>query len=233
MTSRAILLLLLAVAGLATAQSTTPSPELSAEDKQLAAMLVDVRRLAAAQKYEEALAKLRDADALQPNSAMVQNARGSIYTSMKEYEKARQYFKAADALKPGTFEVHFNLTELEYVQGHYEAAAASFTDLLSSFPGMQKEIRALVQFKIVVCQIKLNHLAEAEALVKKFAYAEDSPAGCFTQASFAAQKGDNATANTLLAKAEKAYSRAEIAPYVDALVEAHWITMKTVDGPKK
>jgi Flp pilus assembly protein TadD len=218
MTLRAPFLTLLAVAGLATAQSTKPPPELSLEDKKFSAALLEVRKLAAAEKYQEALDKIREAEALKPDSPIIQNARGSIYTSMRDYDKARQCFKAADALNPGSFESRFNLTELEYVQGNYEAAAASFTAILASFPGMPKQIRALVQFKIVVCRIKLNKIEEAEQLVKKFAFADDSPANFFTQASFAAQK---------------AFSPAENAPYVDALVEAHWITMKTVDRTKK
>lgn len=233
MTLRATFLTLLAVAGLATAQSTKPPPEPSPEDKKFSAALLDVRKLASEQKYEEALEKIREAEVLKPDSPIIQNARGSVYTSMKDYERARQCFKAADALKPGTFEARFNLTELEYVQGNYESAAASFAAILASFPSLQKEVRALVQFKIVVCRIKLNQIAEAEELVKKFAFAEDSLPSYFTQASFAAQKGDNATANGLLTKAQKAFNPGEIAPYVDALVEAHWITMRKADGSKK
>jgi Tfp pilus assembly protein PilF len=233
MTLRASFLTLLAVAGLATAQSTKPAPEPSAADQKFAAVLMDVRKLASAQKYEEALQKLRDAETLNPNSALVQNVRGSIYTSMKDYEKARECFKAAVALMPGSFEFRFNLTELDYVQGNYEAAAASFTSILAAYPDLQKTVRSLVQFKIVVCRIKLNQLAEAEELVKRFAFADDSLAGYFTKASFAAHKGDNASANGWLARAQKAFNPGEVAPYVDALVEAHWITMKVVDGPKK
>jgi Tfp pilus assembly protein PilF len=233
MTLRALFLTLIAVAGLATAQSTKPPPNGSPEDTKFAAALTEVQKLISTQKYEDALRKIRDAEVLKPDSPIVQLARGSVYTSMKDYEKARQCFKAADALKPGSFEPRFNLTELDYVQGNYESAAASFTAILKSFPDLQKEIRSLVQFKIVVCRIKLNDIAEADELVKKFAFAEESPASYFTQASFAAQKGDNATANQCLTKAQKAFSPREIAPYVDALVEAHWITLRTVDRTKK
>jgi tetratricopeptide (TPR) repeat protein len=233
MMSRALLLMLIAVAGLVTAQSTKSAPEPSPQDKKFAEALMDVRKLASAQQYEEALEKLRGAEALKPDSPIIQNARGSIYTSMKDYEKARECFKAADALKPGAFESRFNLTELEYVQGNYEAAAASFTEILTTFPNLQKEIRSLVQFKIVVCEIKLNHIVQADQLVQRFAFADESLAGLFTKASFAANKGDNATANELLAKAQKAFNPGQIAPYVDALVEAHWITIRKAEGAKK
>lgn len=233
MTLRAPFLTLLAVAGLATAQSTKPSPEPSPEDQKFSAVLMEVQKLISTRKYEEALQKIRDAEAIKPDSPVVQLARGSIYTSMKDYEKARQCFKAADSLKPGNFESRFNLTELDYVQGKYEAASASFTAMLASYPDVQKEIRSLIQFKIVVCRIKLKEIGEAEQLVKKFAFADDSPTSYFTQMAFAAQKGDNATANERLAKASKVFKPGDMAPYVDALVEAGWITLKTVDGTKK
>jgi Tfp pilus assembly protein PilF len=233
MTRRVAFITLMAAAALAMAQSAPPVPDSSPETKLFQGVLLDVRRLASAQQYDQALVRLRDAENIKPGSPIVLNARGNIYTNMRAYEKARECYKQAETLNPGSFEPRLNLTELDYVQGNYEAAASSFTKLLAAYPDLQASVRALVQFKIVVCQLKLKKDAEAEELVKRFAFAEESPASYFTRMAFAVHNGDNAGAGALFTKSEKAFGSATIAPYLDAMVEAHWITLKRSGEGKK
>lgn len=226
MTLRASLLTFLVAAGLAAAQNAAPSPE----DAALAKIFEDVRKLGREQKYEQALAKLREAEALKPDSTVVQNARGSIYTSMKDYEKARECFRKAEELQPGSFEARFNLTELDFVEGKYEAAAESFTKLLAANAGAPQMVRHLVQFKILVCALRLNDIEKATELSKKFAFPDGSAAGHFARIAFAAQRGDFAGAAAEFAKAQKAFSAADAMPYVDTLVEAKWLTLKAPEA---
>jgi Tfp pilus assembly protein PilF len=223
------LFLLLCVAGLAKAQGTTQSPA----DQKFNEALLEVRKLAAAQQHQQALDKLAEAESIKPNNAVVHNARGSVYTSMKDYGKARESFAKAEALKPGAFESRFNLTELDYVQGNYEAAAASFTALLAAQAKLPLPIRSLVQFKVLVCKLKLGKVAEAEELVKSFDFKEGTPPSFFTKALHALQKGDQAAANEWLAKAQKTFKPGEIVPYLDALVEARLITLQGSGEAKK
>jgi Flp pilus assembly protein TadD len=231
MTLRATLLLLFMAANSAVAQ--TAAPATSTENSLFQNVLLDVRKLASAHQYDEALARLNDAENIKPGSPIVQNARGSIYTSMKDYGKARECFKQAEKLSPGTFEPRFNLTELDYVQGNYEAAAASFTKLLAAYSNLQPSIRSLVQFKIIACHLKLKKVTEAEDLVRRFAFAEESPASYFTKMAFAVHYGDNAGAGALLGKAQKAFGPGAIAPYLDAMVEARWVTLQRSGETKK
>src|SRR3954465_8014551 len=233
MTLRITFLTVIATAGLAMAQSTRSAPDASPETTLFQGILLDVRKLVSAQQYEEALVRLKDAENIKPGSPIVMNARGNIYTSMKEYGRARECFKQAEILNPSSFEPRFNLTELDYVQGNYEAAAASFTKLLGAYPDLQASIRSLVHFKIIVCHLKLKKDTEAEDLVKRYAFAEESPASYFTKMAFAVHNGENAAAGALLTKAQKAFGNATIAPYLDALVEAHWVTLKRSAETKK
>jgi tetratricopeptide (TPR) repeat protein len=223
MTLRSSLLIFLAAAGLAASQNAAPSPE----DAALAKIFEDVRKLGSEKKYEQALAKLREAEALKPDSTVVQNARGSIYTSMKDYERARECFKKAGELQPGSFEARFNLSELDFVEGKYEAAADAFTKLLAANTGAPRPVRHLVQFKILVCALRLNDIEKATELAKIFAFPDDSPAGHFAKIAFAAQKGDFTGAAAGLASAQKAFGADDTMPYVDTLVEARWLTLKS------
>jgi Tfp pilus assembly protein PilF len=225
-------LLVLLATGLATAQNPKKAP-VSPEEKRFGEIVLEVRRLTSARQHQQALEKLSEAEALRPNSPEVHMVRGNIYTNAKEYEKARECFVKAESLKPGAFQVRFNLAELDYVQGNYQAASDSFAKLLSTTTGPPEAIRALMQFKIIVCQIKLNKVAEAEALANTYAFKDESPASYFAKASFAIHKGDHATANEWLGKAQKAFKPDDVAPYVDALVEARWITFKPATETKK
>ena len=221
---------LLLAAGFVAAQSTPPQ---SPADKKFSDILTEVQRLSGQQQNEKALEKLREAEAIKPDSPVIQNARGSIYTSMKDYDKARECFTKATSISPDSFESYFNLTELDYVQGNYETASNSFTRLLASKSNLPPPIRSLVQFKIIVCQIKLKKVAEATELAKTYAFKGSDPASYYTSAAFAIDKGDNTAANEWLAKAHKAFQPSDTIPYLDALVEAHWISVPGMPGTKK
>jgi tetratricopeptide (TPR) repeat protein len=226
-------LVLWLAAGWATAQNAKPSAPVSPADKKLGELLMDVRKLTSQNQLQQALERLVEAEAIKPDSPVVFNARGSVYTSMKDYAKAREAFEKAEALNPTGFEPRFNLTELDYVQGHYEQAAESFTKLLDIHATLPVAVRSLVQFKILVCKMKVGKLTEAEELLKTYAFKDESPASYFSKASIALQKGDRATANDWLAKAQKTFKQIEIIPYVDALVEARWITLGSSPASKQ
>lgn len=226
-----ILFVLLATS-LATAQNPKGTPG-SPEDKKFGDIIIEVRKLASARQHQQALEKLGEAEALRPNSPEVLMVRGNIYTNAKEYDKARASFLKAESLKPRAFEIRFNLAELDYVQGNYQTASDSFAKLLTATPPPPAEIRSLMQFKIVVCQIRLNKVAEAEESAKAYAFKDESPASFFTRATFAMQKGDHATANDWLTKAQTTFKPADVAPYVDALVEARLLTLKPATEVKK
>ena len=113
-----------------------------------------------------ALQKLDEADAISPGSALIANVRGSIYTAppLRDYAKARECFEAAEKLLPAAFEPKFNKTELLYVEHKYAEAEAAFAKLLADFLKLREEVRHLIQFKIIVCQLKQGKVAEAKKI---------------------------------------------------------------------
>jgi predicted Zn-dependent protease len=216
-----------AVAAIATAQSSSP------EAQKYAALMDQVRELYGKRQYTDALKRLDEAESLRQDNAKVNNVRGSIYTIMRDYAKARASFEASRKLKPDAYETRFNLAELDFVSGQYDAAEAAFRNLLLDYPKLQPGPQQFVQFKIVISQLKQNMTTEAEAAVKTFAFPDNSPAHYGTQAAFALQKKDTATALHLLNKAAGIFKTGEMIPYVDALMEAKWIRIEASTEPKK
>ncbi len=217
MSSRILLLLLCSVAFMASAQTPVPT-----EDK-FRNLIMDVQRLQAEGKNANALEKLNLAEELQPQSPIIPNARGSIYTAMRNFDKARECFNKAKEQSPDSFEPKFNLTELNYVQGKYADAEASFSKLLTDFPKIRQEVRHLIQFKVLVCQLKQDKVSEAETTKKAFTFMDDTPAYYFTQAAFAFQKNNKPDAQEWLTKAGTIFKLPDNAAYLDTLMEAHWI----------
>lgn len=211
-------LLSLLWAGSVLAQTTAPS----APDK-FRSLIMEVQQLQSQKRYTDALEKIHEAETLQPTNPIIANARGSIYTAMRDFDKAAEFFAIAKAQNPASFEPRFNLTELDYVRGKYKEAELSFLDLLKQFPKIRQEVRHLVQFKILVCQLKQDKVSEAEAMMKAFTFMDDTPAYYFSKAAFAFQKNQKADAQDWLKKAGTIFKLPDNAPYLDTLMEARWV----------
>lgn len=220
-----LLFILCSVAGMVSAQ-TPPKGEDKFRD-----LIMEVQSLQAAGKNAEAMEKLNLAEELQPGSPIIPNARGSIFTAMRIFDKARECFLQAKERSPGSFEPQFNLTELDFVQGKYKEAEAAFAQLLTDNPKIRMQVRHLIQFKILVCQLKQDKLPEAETTMKAFTFMDDTPAYYFTKASFAFQKKNKPEAQEWLAKASAIFKLPDNAPYLDTLMEARWI--ENISVPEK
>lgn len=203
----------------------------AANKEKFAESLQKVQSLITRQHYFDAMQELDKAEALSPGNPILPNVRGSIYTATRDFEKAKVAFEEAHKLLPDAFEPQFNLAELSYVEGKYEAAEAAFSELLKKFPRLREEVRHLTQFKIIVCHLKLNHVPQAEEMVKAFTFMDDTPAYYFSKAAFSFQKGDTGDAQAWLGRARRIFKPAQNTPYLDTLMEGHWVENIAVVPP--
>jgi tetratricopeptide (TPR) repeat protein len=166
---------------------------------------------------------------------VVSNVRGSIYTAppLRDYAKARECFETAEKLVPGAFEPKFNKTELLFVEHKYAEAEAAFAKLLADFLKLREEIRHLIQFKIIVCQLKQGKVAEAKKNSGEFTFMDDTPAYYYSKAAFAFQAPDADEARKWVAKATKIFKRQDNAVYLDTLMESGWLASITAGGGAK
>ncbi len=224
-----ILLVLLAGATLLQAQTTSPI------DPRVKAIIEEVRQLQQKQQSYEALKKLDEADAISPGNAYIANVRGSVYTAppLRDYVKARECFEFAEKLMPAAFEPKFNKTELLYVEHKYAEAEAGFTKLLVDFIKLREDVRHLVQFKIVICQLKQGKVAEAEKTSTGFTFMGDTPAYYYIKSAFAFQLTDAEEAKKWVSKAGKIFKPQDNVVYLDTLMEAGWLNSIAAEGDTK
>lgn len=221
-----ICILTLIWAGVAMAQTAAPVVPDKFRD-----LIIEVQQLQSQKRFTDALEKIHQAEELQPNNPIIANARGSIYTAMRDFDKAEEFFRKAKAQNPDNFEPKFNLTELDYVRGKYAEAEIGFKDLLKQYPKTRQEVRHLVQFKVLVCQLKQDKVSEADATMKAFTFMDDTPAYYFSKAAFAFQKKLKEEAQEWLTKAGSIFKLPDNAPYLDTLMEARWI--ENIEVPAK
>ena len=75
-------------------------------------------------KYDEALAAMKEAMKINPNSAMLYNNIGTIYTEMKDYKTAISYYERALRLTPTFDIVKKNLAMNYFNVGNYKGTVA-------------------------------------------------------------------------------------------------------------
>lgn len=221
---------ILMLAGALSAQER-PSPEVMKK-------LQEAYELQQEQRYADALAKLDEVEAAAPNSPELHNMRGALYLTpaLRDFNKAQTLLDKALALQPDSIAPRFNHCELLFVKHEWAPAKAAFQKVLDDFPKLQLPIRHLTLYKRLICEVKLDQIAAAEKTLKDhFTFMDDTPAYYYGQAAIAFGKKDEKAAREWLVRAEGIYKKDAMSAYVDALMEARWITNITLppaDAPK-
>ena len=186
-------------------------------------------------RLQEALQRLAEAEVIAPDLFMVHNLRGAVFTKMRLFAKARESFRKAQELHPKSFHPKFNLAEIEFVEAADKARAGDEAAAATQFASAQKLFEALIagktdvstqkliEFKIVICQLKQGKTAEAEAAAKAFSYIDDEPVYYLSHAAVEFHKGDKAAAQEWIDSANRIYTPQQVTVYMDSFIEVGWV----------
>lgn len=199
----------------------------------------------------EALEKLNELEGKLGTNYLICNLRGAVYTKLKEYDKARPHFQKAlelaKDLKEESYHPRFNLAELDFVTAAnasralakdgkttpvatpevdklWAAAREHLTALLND-PGKQGAGNdALINFKLLICNLQLKREADAGAILSTFsAFDDKSPVYYFGQAAQCFIKNDKEGAGEWLESARRIYAKEVNEVFNDSLVELGWL----------
>lgn len=197
-----------------------------AADAKLRSLLGEAQSLQARHQYVDALLKLEELEKTYPDSADLYNIRGSILLSpsIRDFAAAEKAFQKAESLQPGGLAPMFNLGEVYFVKHDWAEAKRRFEKVRDAFPAANLAVRHLVMFKLVLCELKLEQVAAAEAIIaSQFTFMDDTPAYYLSKAAVAFQKKDEAAANEWVDKARAIFGENQTVSYVDSLMEARWV----------
>lgn len=204
-------------------------PKLVAADsneEKLRGLLGEAQSLQARHQYVDALLKLDELEKDYPNSADIFNIRGSILLSpsIRDFAAAEVAFQKAESLQPGGLAPMFNLAEVSFVKHDWAESKKRFEKVREVHPTVNMQVRHLVAFKLVLCELKLEKVAEAEAIIAaNFTFMDDTPAYYLSKAAVAFQKKDETTANEWVDKARAIFGQNQTVSYMDSLMEARWV----------
>ena len=172
-------------------------------------------------RLAEALQKLDEAEQIAPDLFMVHNLKGAVFTKMRVFDKARASFVRAGQLNPGSFHPKFNLAEIDFVEHHWDKAQSGFEALLTG--NADESTKKLMQFKIVICLLQQDKIAEAEKIVKGFSYLDDDPVFYMGHAAIEFQKKNKDEAQSYIDSANRIYTGQILTIYMDSFIEVGWV----------
>jgi len=177
----------------AAATGQAPAPSLSASKPALISTGEAARKLIAdgiakrdANDLEGALICLSQAIKLSPNTTGAFVLRASIYCQKKQWSQAEADFKSAAELAPTNVVLKFNVVEVKFMQGQYDAARAGFLALQKS-PDVAKAQPEMVDFaayKVFLCDLFGGHQAQAKKELDVFNDVMSNPSYYFSNAAW-------------------------------------------------
>lgn len=190
--------------------------------------LLEAQRLFAQKRVFEAIGKANEAAAIFKNSPEVHNLLGACQVEFRDFDKAMEHFKEADKLAPGQPTIIFNMAELNFVTKDWAAAEMNLGKVLSMMAKSTKpedlQLSRLVEFKLLLCKIKLGKKEEAVKLAKKYDYLDDSPFPYYAEAAIAFSEGRDTEAEAAMARGGRIFRNpAVLASWQDTMVEFGYI----------
>ena len=168
--------------------------------------------------FNAALEKLLEAERLDPDSAVILNLLGAVYTKKKNYQTAKSYFEKSLAQQPSFFPPAFNLGELLFLDRQYSQALDTFSRMLDADTSNE-----LLQFKTVLCLLLLERTADAQKLLARMKFLGNGPAWYYAHAAFQINEGNPRRAKELLASAHVIFPE-KISLYDETFENLGWPT---------
>lgn len=172
----------------------------------------------------ECLEAARQAAKIFPKSPEILNLTGSCYVEIRAFDKALNSFNEALKITPKNTSIRFNVAEVLFVTKQWQGCHDIFQEILQEVPESNTALSRLVEFKILLCKIKLGQSDEVIILAGKYDYQDDSPYHYYAQAVLAYDKEELLEAEEWLGRANRIFQDANIiAPWQDTLVEFGYI----------
>jgi tetratricopeptide (TPR) repeat protein len=188
-----------------------------------------------------------------PGIAELENLRGAVFTKMKDYQRARKHFANSLSLEKESFHPRFNIAELDFVEKQFELAIQGFESLVIENDRLKKvqlakfskeedrsqieknflSTERLIKYKLLICQLKLGKLEEADKIMASFdSFDDECPAYYFSKAVYeyikpaegqTAEKKRDEKAAGWIESAKSIYRPDQNEVYLDSIIEMGWL----------
>ena len=196
------------------------------EKREFGEAMIEGTKFLREKRVQEALDKLTDAELILPDHPDVLNMKGSIFVNIRDFDRAAEYFDRVDKLYPGMWQTDFNSVEMDFVRDDWAKALEGFHGILNDYSdSVDADTLRLIDFKIAICQLKLEKPAEAKKIIEKYGYYDATPIFYYGNAAIAFQAGDDIGASEWIRSAKEIYPAQLNFLFEDSLFEAGWLLM--------
>ncbi len=215
-----LILVLLALAPLASAQSAAPAPAASPSADLTGPVQAARVKIASAVKkmnanpadIDGALADLTQAIQLKPDSAFAYLLRGSLYTQKKMFPQAEADFNVAYKMDPTNVVIRFNLSELKFMQKHYDEARTGFAPLVKD-----KDMGDFATYKVFLCDMFGGHMDLAKSELDAINQKGDDASYYFANAAWELNHKNVESARNWLVSASHIFQPKKFTMYGESL----------------
>ena len=188
--------------------------------------LMKARELFGQKRIFETVEELKNAESIFADSPDVENMFGACQVEFRNFDKAMKHFEKANTLAPNNPNVLFNIAEVHFVKKEWkdcERYLERILPMMDEDKG-QLQMSRLIEFKLLLCKIKLDNMDAAKEIAGRHDHLDDSPFPYYAEAALAFQQGKEVEAEIALARAGRIFRNpAMIAPWKDTLMEFGYI----------
>jgi len=205
--------------------------------------LKEAGRLFNQKRIIEALNELAEAQRIFPNDPGALNMVGACHVEFRNFDKARTAFEEALKLqgeylqsvkilngearalriKP-VLNILFNLVEMDFVTNQWADCLGRIEGLLPDMDPSDLTMIRLLEFKYLLCKLKLGKTEEARSLSKKYDFRDDYPYYYYANAAMAYHDEKEAEAERWRASARRVFRRpSTLAAWEDTMIEIGFV----------
>ncbi len=197
--------------------------------KEFVKNLSEAGRLFNQKRIFEALEAVYQAEKVFADSPEILNLRGSCYVEMRAFDKALACYEKAKSYAKVNPSLDFNIAEVHFCTKEWKKSLDAFAKIYKDLPKQQVALGRIIEYKMMLCMLKLGMKAEAAKLSAKYNEQDDSPFFYFAEASKAYERKDSTAAEAWLGSARRVFTDAGIlSPWLDTITEYGY--MKSLYG---
>lgn len=201
--------------------------------------LYEASRLFNQKRIIESLNEIAEAQKIFNEGPTALNLVGACYVEFRNFDKARIAFEEAlklqgDYLKDiakvqgdarirrmrPVVNVLFNLAEMDFVTSKWQACHDRIETILPHLDPKNASMSRLIEFKYMLCKIKLDRVEEARKLAEKYDYLDDYPFYYYANAAIDYFDGKERDAERWRTSARRVFRRTSVlAPWEDTMIE--------------
>lgn len=174
-------------------------------------------------RIREAVEKLNDAEIIWADHPVLINGKVALYMHARDFDRAVQYLAKGMALYPESWQMRFNMAEIDFVRKDFKKAEEGFQTLLAKEQRLSPSDRRFVDYKVILCQMKQGRMDEAKQRLDKYDTFDESPIYFYGMAAWHSQKGEPAEAQQWIHDAHRVFDAAKLYVYEDSLKELGWV----------